>query len=182
MQADYLLNLTFPHPNPPKAATKAASRELLFSLMRLPHLAAFPFWEKTADKQATLFSPQLQRLSGWQAHEHFSYHSLGDTSIARPVTSMPKKPTPVIGRRQTLARVSAMLSKVPPTQPAPACYLCSWSRVVPITEATRQKKFYLFSAQLCPELKKPRCGLSQSSLKQEAEVELPAKLEIDKKW
>lgn len=43
MQADYRLNLTFPHPTSPKAANKVASRELPFSLMKLPHLIVFPF-------------------------------------------------------------------------------------------------------------------------------------------
>lgn len=40
MQADYLLNLTFPHATLPKAANK------VFSLMRLPHLIVFPFCPK----------------------------------------------------------------------------------------------------------------------------------------
>jgi len=41
-------------------------------------------------------------------------------------------------------------------------------------KSNKAKKIPLFSAQLCPELRKPRCGLSQSSFKQEVELELPA--------
>lgn len=110
MQADYHLNLTFPHPTSPKAANKVASRELPFSLMKLPHLITFPFSYKTVEKWATVLSP---------------WHVRGRCKGCQASTTHPQEAHPSISKRRLLVHVGAMLGKMPQPQPTPVFYLCS---------------------------------------------------------
>lgn len=104
MQADYHLHLTFPHPTSPKAANTVASRELPFSLMKLPHLIAFPFSYKTVEKWATVLSP---------------WHVGGRCKGCQASTTHPLEAHPSISKRRLLVRVGAMLGEMPQPQPTP---------------------------------------------------------------
>lgn len=117
MQAGYLLNLTFPHPSPPKAANEVASPELLINKASSPNCVSF-----SARRQRT---SRLQlHLHGWLAHGHSSCHSAGDQVLQGHKHPRPRSPP--WRKRRSSACVGPMLGEMSPDATHPHVLFVLW--------------------------------------------------------